>query len=138
MKRLCLMAGAIASALALDAPALANTPARPGAPAPTRIAGVQLHSFPKELDNVGQVSKFVQRGAVRIASDRWVSDFTDPHSGYGFTTGLDDVALENPDGSKVLVAYDNSTQPIEFQVSWRGQAFSYTLAARAMVTFTWH
>ena len=100
---------------------------------PSGTASLNLNYF-----QLGQVSKFVQRGAVRIASDRWVSDFTDPHSGYGFTTGLDDVALENPDGSKVLVAYDNSTQPIEFQVAWRGQAFSYTLAARAMVTFTWH
>ncbi len=86
---------------------------------------------------LGQVSKFVQRGAVRIGSDRLVSDFADPDGSYGVTPGLDDVALENPDGSKVLVAYDNSTQPIEFQVAWRGRAFSYTLAAGATVTFTW-
>ncbi|HTP20974.1 MAG TPA: glycoside hydrolase family 30 beta sandwich domain-containing protein [Solirubrobacteraceae bacterium] len=87
---------------------------------------------------LGQVSKFVQRGAVRIGSDRWVSDFVGADGSYGVTPGLDDVALENPNGSKVLVAYDNSTQPIEFQVAWSGEAFTYTLARGATVTFMWH
>ncbi len=86
---------------------------------------------------LGQVSTFVQRGAVRIASDRWVSDFADADGSYGVTAGLDDVALENPDGSKVLIAYDNSSQPIQFQVAWRGQAFSYTLDPGATATFVW-
>jgi glucosylceramidase len=86
---------------------------------------------------LGQVSAFVQRGAVRIASDRWVSDFADADGSYGVTPGLDDVALENPDGSKVLIAYDNSTDPIQFEVGWRGQAFSYTLDPGATATFVW-
>lgn len=86
---------------------------------------------------LGQISTFVQRGAVRIASDRLVSDFAEPDGSYGVTSGLDDVALENPDGSKVLVAYDNSGQPIEFQVGWRGQAFAYALDAGATATFVW-
>ena len=86
---------------------------------------------------LGQASAFVQRGAVRIASDRWVSDFADADGSYGVTPGLDDVALENPDGSKVLIAYDNSSQPIEFQVGWRDQAFSYTLDPGATATFVW-
>jgi len=87
---------------------------------------------------LGQVSMFVHRGAVRIASDRWVSDFADADGAYGVTAGLDDVALENPDGSKVLVAYDNSSRPVRFQVGWRGQAFPYTLAPGATATFVWH
>ena len=86
---------------------------------------------------LGNVSKFVHRGAVRIASGRWVSDFSNPDGSYGVTPGLDNVALENPDGSKVLVAYDNSSQPIEFQVGWRGQAFTYTLAPGDTATFVW-
>jgi glucosylceramidase len=86
---------------------------------------------------LGQISTFVQRGAVRIASDRLVSDFADADGSYGVTSGLDDVALENPDGSKVLVAYDNSDQPIEFQVGWRGQAFAYALDPGATATFVW-
>jgi glucosylceramidase len=88
---------------------------------------------------LGQVSMFVHRGAVRIASDRWVSAFADADGAYGVTAGLDDVALENPDGSKVLVAYDNnSSRPVRFQVGWRGQAFPYTLAPGATATFVWH
>jgi glucosylceramidase len=87
---------------------------------------------------LGQVSKFVRRGAVRIASDRWVSDFaSDTKLDYGVTPGLDNVALRNPDGSKVLVAYDNSSRPIRFQVAWRGRAFTYTLGSGGTVTFTW-
>jgi glucosylceramidase len=86
---------------------------------------------------LGQVSKFVQRGAVRIASDRWVSDFSNADKTYGVTPGLDNVAFLNPDGSKVLVAYDNATQPVRFQVAWQGRGFVYTLAAGATVTFVW-
>jgi glucosylceramidase len=86
---------------------------------------------------VGQVSKFVQRGAVRIASDRWVQDYSNPDGTYGVTPGLDNVALENPDGSKVLVATNNSETAIHFQVQWRDRAFGYTLAAGATVTFRW-
>ena len=87
---------------------------------------------------LGQVSKFVRRGAVRIASDRWVSDYASNTTiNYGVTPGLDNVALRNPDGSKVLVAYNNSPHPIRFQVAWRGRAFTYTLGAHGTVTFTW-
>jgi glucosylceramidase len=86
---------------------------------------------------LGQASSFVHRGAVRIASDRWVSDFADANGSYGVTAGLDNVAVENPDGSKVLIAYDNSSQPVRFQVGWHGRAFSYTLAAGATATFVW-
>jgi len=86
---------------------------------------------------LGQASSFVHRGAVRIASDRWVSDFADADGSYGVTAGLDNVAVENPDGSKVLIVYDNNGQPVRFQVGWRGRAFSYTLAAGATATFVW-
>jgi glucosylceramidase len=53
------------------------------------------------------------------------------------TPGLDNVAFENPDGSKVLVATNNSETAIHFQVQWRDRAFGYTLAAGATVTFRW-
>jgi len=86
---------------------------------------------------LGQISMFVHRGAIRIASDRWVSDFASADGAYGVAPGLDNIAVENPDGSKVLVAYDNSIHPIRFQVGWRGRAFPYTLAAGATATFVW-
>ena len=53
------------------------------------------------------------------------------------TSGLDNVAIENPDGSKVLVATSTSEAPIDFQVQWRDRAFEYTLGAGATVTFVW-
>jgi glucosylceramidase len=87
---------------------------------------------------LGQVSKFVRRGAVRIASDRWVTEYASNTTiNYGVAPGLDNVALRNPDGTKVLIAYNNSTHPNRFQVAWRGRAFTYTLGARGTVTFTW-
>ena len=65
------------------------------------------------------MSEFVQRGAVRIDSTRFASDhYSDTSVNYGVTTGLDNVAFQNPDGSKVLVAYNNSSQSIHFQVAW--------------------
>lgn len=57
---------------------------------------------------------------------------------YGVTSGLDDVALLNPDGSRVLVAYNNSSAAIRFAVNWDGRSFTYSLAAQAMVTFRWN
>jgi glucosylceramidase len=53
------------------------------------------------------------------------------------TGGLDDVAFLNPDGSKVLVAYNHSGSPISFAVDAGGSYFTYTLPAWAMTTFTW-
>ena len=76
-------------------------------------------------------------GAFRIRSDRLVSDFRSPSGAYGVTAGLDDVAFLNPNGERVLIAYDNSPDPIQFAVQWRGRSFLYTLRPWATVTFAW-
>jgi len=86
---------------------------------------------------LGQLSKFVEPGAQRISTERWVSDFgTGPHS-YGVTRGLDNVAFLDPDGTRALVAYNNSPAAIRFGVADHGERFSYRLPGRATVTFTW-
>jgi O-glycosyl hydrolase len=85
----------------------------------------------------GQVSKFVQPGAVRVASDRLVSDYRIGPGNYGVTPGLDDVAFLNPDGTRVLVVFNNSTAARRFAIVWRGRSFSYGLPSRATATFTW-
>jgi glucosylceramidase len=85
----------------------------------------------------GQLSKFIQPGAVRIGSERFVTDFRLPTGAYGVTPGLDDVAFLNPDGSKVLVAYNGGTAASRFAVAWHGRAFNYTLQRGATVTFVW-
>ncbi len=85
---------------------------------------------------LGQLSAFVQPGAVRVYSNHFVTyrfklgeDFASP--------GLDDAAFVNPDGSRVLVAYANTLTPQRFTVEWDGRGFTYTLAPGAMATFIW-
>jgi glucosylceramidase len=85
---------------------------------------------------LGQVSKYVQPGAVRIDTNRAVADYADA-TGYGVTPGVDNVAFQNPDGSKVLVATNNSPAAVKVAVDWHGQYLNWTLWPGAMVTFTW-
>jgi glucosylceramidase len=80
----------------------------------------------------------VQPGAQRIGSAHFVSyDYKRPRVNF-VTSGLDDVAFRNPDGSEVLLAYDNSSAPTPFDVEWHGLSFTYTLPPGAMVTFVWN
>ncbi len=96
-------------------------------------------SYRAKYYQIGQVSKFVQPGAVRVASNSFVTYTTSsPTSPFRVSAGIDDVAFQNPDGSHVLVANNTSPTRIAFAVSWQGQALTYTLPARAIVTFTWN
>ncbi|WP_187274171.1 carbohydrate-binding protein [Paenibacillus sp. N3.4] len=74
--------------------------------------------------SMGHLSKFVVPGAARIAST-------------GYASGIHNVALKNPDGSKVLVAYNETSANNTFKVKWGEQAFTYTLPAKSAVTFKW-
>jgi O-glycosyl hydrolase len=75
---------------------------------------------------LGQFSKFVVPGAVRIGS----SSLADG--------SIENVAFRNPDGSKVLVAHNTTASARTFRVQWGGKRFSYTLGGGAAVTFTWN
>jgi glucosylceramidase len=86
---------------------------------------------------LGQISSFVEPGAVRVGSDRFVSDYQLGPGKYGVSAGLDDVAFLNPDGSRVLVAYDSAARAARFAVQWHGRAFAFRLAPRETVTFVW-
>jgi glucosylceramidase len=107
-----------------------------GCPGCTGVVTVneQTHtpSFGLNYFQYGQTTKYVQPGAVRIFSTRQVSD------GYGITRGVDNVAFVNPDGSKVLVAYNNRGHTSRLAVRWRGRYLNWTLPGRATVTFIWH
>ncbi|MGI8428838.1 MAG: glycoside hydrolase family 30 protein [Solirubrobacteraceae bacterium] len=100
----------------------------------------RAHTFRLSLAyyQLGQVGRFVQPGAWRIGSEHFVSYYDRPSGQYGVTAGLDDTAFVNPDGSRVLVAYNNSSAPIRFALDWKGRSFTYTLAAGATVTFRWN
>jgi len=76
-----------------------------------------------EYYTMGHLSKFVIPGAVRI-------DSTD-------NTSVWNVAFKNSDGSKVLIAFNDTTASQTFKVLWGGQSFNYTLPSYAGVTFTW-
>ncbi len=77
---------------------------------------------------MGQFSRFVQRGATHIAT-------TDPGGSGGPQVSA--TAYRNPDGSEVLVATNNESTPQTFTTTWNGQgSFAYTLPAGATVTFS--
>ena len=97
----------------------------------------QAVTFRPEYYQLGQVSAFVQPGAQRIASTSFAGYGQNASGVETITPGLDDVAFLNPDGSKVLVAYNNSRAPTSFDVGSDGRHFTYTIPARAMTTFTW-
>ncbi len=97
----------------------------------------QAVTFRPEYYQLGQVSTFVQPGAIRIGSQSFVSYGTTSGNVETVTPGVDDVAFLNPDGSKVLVAYNNSGARTTFGVDWHGSYFTYTLPARALTTFVW-
>jgi glucosylceramidase len=110
----------------------------PGCAGPVTInEQTQAVTFRPEYYQLGQVSAFVQPGAQRIASTSFVGYGQNPSGVETITPGLDDVAFVNPDGSKVLIAFNNSRAPISFDVTSDARNFTYTIPARAMTTFTW-
>ncbi|GAB3844245.1 ricin-type beta-trefoil lectin domain protein [Hymenobacter terrigena] len=74
---------------------------------------------------LAHASKFVDPGAVRVGSN-------------SVAGGIETVAFRNPDGSKVLIALNNSNASNTFKVSWNGQSFNYTLPAGALATYKWN
>ncbi len=76
-----------------------------------------------EYYDMGQLTKFVKPGAYRIASTASAS--------------VPNVAWQNPDGSKALVAYNQTGASQPITVNWGGESFTYTLPAQTTATFTW-
>jgi glucosylceramidase len=99
----------------------------------------QTHTvaFRTEYYQLGQISAYVQPGAWRVDSPNFVTYGLNSSNIETVSSGLDDVAFLNPDGSKVLVANNNSTTPIAFGVQSDGRYFSYTISPQAMTTFVW-
>ena len=76
-----------------------------------------------EYYTLGHFSKFVLPGAYRVYS--------------GNAAGVISAVFVNPDNSKVLVAFNDTTSSNTFQVQWGSKMFSYTLAPYSGATFTW-
>jgi glucosylceramidase len=80
-----------------------------------------------ELDYyvLGQASKFLLPGAVRIASDEPAG------------TKLKDVAFRNPNGGIVLYTLNAGTSSQLFRISFHGKTLVTTLPAGAVATLVW-
>ncbi|MCU1679880.1 MAG: ricin lectin [Amycolatopsis sp.] len=76
-----------------------------------------------EYYDMGQLTKFVKPGAVRIDSND--------------NSSVRNVAWKNPDGSKALVAYNTTGGAQSTRVNWGGQSFTYSIPAHTTATFTW-
>jgi glucosylceramidase len=76
-----------------------------------------------EYYTMGHLTKFVKPGAYRIDSTA--------------NSTVKNVAWQNPDGSKALIAYNGGTAAQNLTVNWGGQHFTYSLPGRTSATFTW-
>lgn len=95
-------------------------------------------TYGAEYYELAQASAYVQPGARRVASNTFDTyDYNGPGTNF-VSRGLDDVAFVNPDGTRVLLAYDNGTQPVTFAIGWHGHYLRYTLPAGATATFVWN
>jgi glucosylceramidase len=80
-------------------------------------------TYGTEFYTLGHYSKFILPGAVRIFSSN--------------AGGIVSAAFLNPDGSKALIVYNDSSAVKSFAVQWGSMAFTYTLPAYAAATFSW-
>jgi len=80
-------------------------------------------SFTPDYYTLGHFSRFILPGAYRVYSANSV--------------GIINAAFLNPDGSKVLVAFNDTGAAMSFRVQWGGRGFAYTLPSFAGATFTW-
>ncbi len=79
--------------------------------------------YTTEYYTLGQYTKFVTNGALRIQSDD--------------SPKVLNVAFQNPDGSLVLIAYNDTAEPQRFKIVWRHWALYSTLPTNTTVTFEW-
>jgi glucosylceramidase len=74
---------------------------------------------------LGHLAKFVEPGAVRIGSTS---------QGAG---GVQNVAFENPDGSRAAYVVNTASAARTFSLTDGGRSLSYTLPAGSVATFVW-
>lgn len=90
-----------------------------------RSAEPHTVTYTQDYYAVGQASKFIHPGAVRIASNDLSS------------SGIETAAFQNPDGSIALLVLNNADASAGFQVSWHGRSFKTTLSAGSVSTYVW-
>lgn len=80
-------------------------------------------TYNSEFYTMGQFSKYILPGATRVYSSN--------------AMGLINSTYANPDGSKALVAFNDTSIAQTFQVQWGSQTFAYSLPSYTGATFSW-
>ncbi|MGE3244625.1 MAG: glycoside hydrolase family 30 beta sandwich domain-containing protein, partial [Pirellulales bacterium] len=80
-------------------------------------------TFNEEFYVLGQVTKAVQPGAVRINSST--------------NSTLNTVGFLNPDGSRVLIALNPNSTTATARIIENGKNFSYQVPGKSVATFVW-
>jgi glucosylceramidase len=73
---------------------------------------------------LGQASRFVRPGAWRIGATNTPG-------------GIETVAYANPDGTRVLIAFNAAAEAKDVRVTAEGSHFAYRLAPHGAATFRW-
>ncbi|MFG2039782.1 ricin-type beta-trefoil lectin domain protein [Dactylosporangium sp. NPDC048998] len=76
-----------------------------------------------EYYTMGHLTKFVKPGASRVDSTANAS--------------VPNIAYLNTDGTRALIAYNNTGSTQQVTVNWSGQHFTYSLPTKTSATFTW-
>ena len=97
------------------------------------------YTLSRDYYQLAQFSRFIEPGAARISSPHFVSyRLAGPgHFQTVISSGLDDVAFLDPDGTRVVFAYNTATTPITFAIRWHRSAFTYQIPPHATTTFRW-
>ena len=97
------------------------------------------YTLSRDYYELAQFTRFIQPGAVRISSPHFVSYRVGGpgHFQTITTSGLDDVAFLDPDGTRVVFAYNTATTPITFAIRWHRSSFTYRIGPHATATFRW-
>ena len=74
---------------------------------------------------MGQFSRFVRPGAIRI------------HSNYGSIQTVTNVAFLNPDGTYVLIVANSTSEHQAFNVEFSSQHFSASIPPKSIATYRW-
>ncbi|MCC6494572.1 MAG: hypothetical protein IT424_16295 [Pirellulales bacterium] len=80
-------------------------------------------TYNEEFYVLGQATKAVQPGAIRIGSST--------------TAQINTVAFENPDGSRVLLALNPNPAAASLRLYENGQHLMHDLPAKSLATFLW-
>ncbi|KAI7263949.1 hypothetical protein KC345_g8993 [Hortaea werneckii] len=81
-------------------------------------------TYTKQYYLLGHFSKFVVPGAYRIQTNT--------------SNDLKNVAFKNPDGSKVVIAYNPQTSAKNVKVQWGSQSFIVNVPAKSVMTYKWY